>query len=166
MEEYEYSIRVSDIQPFIEYCKNKGYTKISANKQNRAVYEHRDNRHILARITKTETNGKVVTIFDCKNSSPEIDGLKIAKESKELELDDKTEEIIKSMINVLNFEQSADNYRIRYVYKLNNVKFEIDDYIKPQFKVVAIEGEKNQVDKTYQEVINDSTLTKYIIKGY
>ena len=142
MEEYEYSIRVNNIQPFIEYCKSNGYKKISENIQNRAVYEHRDNRHILARITKTETDGKTVTIFDCKNSSAEIGGLKIAKESKELELDDRTEDIIKSMINVLNFEQSADNYRIRYVYKLNDVKFEIDDYIKPQFKVVAIEGEK------------------------
>ncbi|HBP43225.1 MAG TPA: hypothetical protein DD621_00840 [Clostridiales bacterium] len=166
MEEYEYSIRVNDIQPFIEYCKSNGYKKISENKQNRAVYEHRDNRHILARITKTETDGKTVTIFDCKNSSAEIDGLKIAKESKELELDDRTEDIIKSMINVLNFEQSADNYRIRYVYKLNDVKFEIDDYIKPQFKVVAIEGEKNQVDKVYQEIINNKTLTKHIVTEY
>lgn len=34
-------------------------------------------------------------------------------------------------------------------FGLNNVKFEIDDYIKPQFKVVAIESKKNAVDKKH-----------------
>ncbi len=37
---------------------------------------------------------------------------------------------------------------------LGCVKFEIDDYITPCMKVVAIEGEKESVDKVYEELKN------------
>ena len=42
----------------------------------------------------------------------------------------------------------------RYVYEKGGVKFEIDDYIRPQMKVVAIEGNKDEVDKVYNELLN------------
>lgn len=38
------------------------------------------------------------------------------------------------------------------MYKKNNVTFEIDDYSKPEMKVVAIEGKKDEVDKIYSEI--------------
>ena len=43
--------------------------------------------------------------------------------------------------------------RKRYVYKKNNAKFEIDEYSAPEkMYVVAIEGEKEEVDSIYEEV--------------
>ena len=42
--------------------------------------------------------------------------------------------------------------RKRYVYFKDGVKFEIDNYTQPAMKVAAIEGEKEKVDKVYNEV--------------
>jgi hypothetical protein len=40
-----------------------------------------------------------------------------------------------------------------YVYQKNNAKFEIDEYSAPEeMYVVAIEGEKREVDSIYEEV--------------
>lgn len=52
-----------------------------------------------------------------------------------------------SVLDVLNFKLVADNFRTRYVYIKDDIMFEIDDYISPKMKVVAIEGEKNKVEK-------------------
>ena len=56
------------------------------------------------------------------------------------------------MLEVLGFYENANNTRIRYVYKKDNVIFELDDYIIPEMKVVAIEGSKEEVDKVYSEI--------------
>ena len=45
----------------------------------------------------------------------------------------------------------------------SDVKFEIDDYTRPQMKVVAIEGEKSQVDKVYQMLVSDEQVSKHIL---
>lgn len=44
MEEYEYSFKVSSIKPYIEYCENNNYEKVSEVTQNRVVYE---NKHLF-----------------------------------------------------------------------------------------------------------------------
>jgi hypothetical protein len=67
---------------------------------------------------------------------------------------DENKEIVKSILEVLDFYEAADNIRTRYEYVLGGVKFEIDDYIRPQAQVVAIEGEKELVDKVYEQVKN------------
>ena len=50
--------------------------------------------------------------------------------------------------------------RKRYVYINNNVIFEIDKYIEPVMNVVAIEGNKDEVDNIYNKlkVIIDSNI--------
>ena len=67
---------------------------------------------------------------------------------------DENKEIVKSILEVLDFYEAANNIRTRYEYVLGGVKFEIDDYIRPQAQVVAIEGEKELVDKVYEQVKN------------
>ena len=59
--------------------------------------------------------------------------------------------------NKLNDERVLKRHRI--VYKKESVKFEIDEYATPKMKVVAIEGDKDQVDRVYEE------LEKIIIKN-
>lgn len=60
---------------------------------------------------------------------------------------DKLMPFVLSVLDVLNFKLVADNFRTRYVYIKDDIMFEIDDYISPKMKVVAIEGEKNKVEK-------------------
>ncbi len=148
MEEYEYSFIVKDIKPYIDYCVENKYRKIKEIKQHRKVFENIHNRKIISRIT-TEND---ITIIDFKNTSKNENNLNISNESKSLRINKNNEEFFNSLLNTLDFEQSADNYRIRYIYKKGNVTFEIDDYTSPKMYVVAVEGEKNEVDKVYEEL--------------
>ena len=54
-------------------------------------------------------------------------------------------------------------YTMRYVFEKGDVKFEIDDYTRPEMKVVAIEGEKTQVDKVYQELVSNKLVARHIL---
>lgn len=71
-----------------------------------------------------------------------------------LEINQTNKESIESILNMLNFKKSKELKRNRYIYEKENVKFEIDDYFQPEMKVVAIEGEKEEVDKIYMELEN------------
>ena len=148
MEEYEYSFNVSDIKPYIEFCKKNKYKKVKEIKQHRKVYENKHNRNIISRIT-TEND---ITVIDFKNTNKSYNNLNISNESKSLKINKTNAEFFDSILNILDFEQSADNYRIRYIYKKDNVTFEIDDYSSPKMFVVAVEGERNEVDKVYNEL--------------
>ena len=57
-----------------------------------------------------------------------------------------------SILETLNFVEAANNLRKRYIYQKGGVKFEIDEYIRPQMNVVAIEGEKEEVEIVYSEI--------------
>ena len=153
MEEYEYSIKVKSIKPYIDYCLKNGYTKESEITQNRIVYENKHTPDIISRVTKKIVDGKETAVFDIKNVGMRNDKLKSSAESIPMVITDDNKEIIKSMIETLDFYEAANNYRTRYIYKKDNVKFEIDDYIKPKMKVVGIEGDKTEVDKVYRELI-------------
>ena len=152
MKEYEKGIKVDDIQPYIEYCEKNGYKKVAVTEQNRKVFENKNDRKIISRIT-TEKHGDQEKIYlDFKNFSTHTDSLQISQESKELEITRQQIPIILSMLNTLNFEQSADNFRTRYVYKKGSVKFEIDDYKVPSMKVVALEGKDDDVERVFDEI--------------
>lgn len=69
-----------------------------------------------------------------------------------MQVTDKNRQIIQSFLRVLDFEKSADNLRVRYIYQKEKVTFEIDDYIRPDNNVIAIEGDKEQVDRIYKEI--------------
>ena len=60
MEEYEYSIRVSDVQPFIEYCKNKGYKYITIDGV-KVLYDDG-----FALVRKSNTTPNITTRYEAK----------------------------------------------------------------------------------------------------
>ena len=152
MEEYEYSFKVESIEPYINYCEDNGYLKIKESIQNRIVYENGSNEHLIARITSTIVIDENEEYLDFKNFSEKHKELQVSDESIPFKVDDNNRAIIMSMLEVLDFEESADNTRKRVVYENNGVIFEIDEYITPKMNVVAIEGNKEKVDLIYQEI--------------
>lgn len=150
MVEYEYSFKVKDIQPFIAYCEEKGYIKEKDVEQIRILYKN--NNGILARITTNEIEGKVSKYLNFKEENESEQVLKVSQESPMLEIDENNREFVESILKIFDFVKSKELKRKRYVYKKNNVTFEIDNYSKPEMKVVAIEGKKDQVDKIYSEI--------------
>lgn len=149
MEEYEYSFKVSSIKPYIEYCEKNDYKKESEILENRKVYENKYNPNMIARITKTVIGLKEQIVFDCKNVKKERHDLKESQESIPLVFNQSDYSTIESILKTLEFKLVADNIRTRYVYKKNEIKFEIDDYKIPKAQVVAIEGNKEEVDQLY-----------------
>ena len=119
--------------------------------------------NLISRITTTQKNGEKICLFDFKNKTIGNDKFKVAKESLPMRLEYDQIEIAKSMLEVLGFEQSADNLRTRYVYLKDGVEFEIDQYTRPQMNVIGIEGEKDKVDKIYQHIINDREFKEIIL---
>ena len=164
MIEYEYSIKATSVKPFIDYCENNGYKFVSKSEENRMVFENKANKNIIARITITKTEENEICVFDFKNKSVEDSTFKIAKESLPLQIRKEDIDIAKNMLKVIEFEQSADNLRTRYVYKSEDVKFEIDEYSRPQMNIVGIEGKKDKVDKIYTELKQNPKLNGFIIE--
>ena len=150
MEEYEYNFKVKSLEPVFMYLKENNYKEIFNKKQNRIVYENIKNRNIISRITSNDED----YLFDFKNKSYETETLKILKESLPLKIKKEDIENVKSILDVLGFEQTSNIVRTRFVFVKDEVKFEIDDYIKPKMLVVAIEGKLDKVDKVYNEVKN------------
>ena len=155
MKEYEYSFKVKSIKPFIGYCKEKGYEKVSEVTQNRIVYENKHTEDIIARITKRIIDGDEKAVFDIKNVGTRNENLKDSTESIPLTITEENTNIIYSMLGVQDFYEVANNYRTRYIYVKNGVKFEIDDYIRPKMQVIGIEGNKDVVDTIYNEIIQN-----------
>lgn len=152
MQEYEYSFNVKSIDPYINYCNINGFKEKLIQQQNRIVYENKDNKNLIARITTICSDEKRKVVFDCKSVVQSKNNLKESNESVPLLVNSRNKKSILSMLEVMGFYVSANNTRIRYVYQKGNVVFEIDDYLEPQMKIVAIEGEKEKVDKIYLEI--------------
>ena len=63
------------------------------------------------------------------------------------------DEAVNSVINFLGYEKDITLIRTRYVFKKEDIKVEIDDYISPnKMFVVAIEGNVNKTSKIYNEL--------------
>ena len=163
MIEYEYNFKVDDIGVVTKFCEKDGFILASKTSENRVVFENRQNRKIISRITSTFGESDKVTVWDFKNVGKNDNLLKVSRESELLTLDEYEIDVARSMLEVMDFEQSADNLRTRYVFEKGDVKFEIDDYTRPEMKIVAIEGEKNQVDKLYQILISNKEIACHII---
>lgn len=154
MTEYEYSFKVSDINPYIEYCKNNSYSLISKCNEERTLYRKDD---IMARITVKEENNKIKKILDFKEDKLDDEILKERKESMQLEFFE--DDVIDSILSILKFKKDITLKRNRVVYLKNNVKFEIDSYTYPEeMYVVAIEGNKKEVDKVYNEIYIEKNI--------
>lgn len=148
--EYEYSFNVKDLNPYINYCNDNDYQLIEETNQSRTIY--RNENKTMARITIKEKNNNIRKLLDFKDDILTDDILIERRESKSIEFND--DEAINSILEFLNYKKDNTLIRKRYVYKKNNVKFELDDYDAPKKAyVVAIEGEKTEVDKVYQDII-------------
>lgn len=151
MREYEYSFIVNDITPYVIYCKNNGYELEKSNYQIRELFKHENK--ILARITTEIENKKRTCVLDFKDDN---DTNKLVKESREIlpiKISRDNRKAIDSMLEILGYCKDKTLKRKRVVYKKDEVKFEIDEYLEPdKCYVVAIEGEKEGVDRVYNEI--------------
>lgn len=149
--EYEYSFKVDSLDWYKKYCEENGYVKRLEYDQVRELFTS-DNK-VLARITTTKTGENTDVFLDFKDDD---DSDKVYKESREtipLRVTDENRGAIDSILNILGYKKKKHLVRKRYVYKKGKVKFEMDDYTKPEIMhVVAIEGDKDEVTKVYNEI--------------
>lgn len=150
--EYEYSYEVTSINEFIKYCEDNSYKKISENNEKRVLYK--DKKGIMARITFEEEllNKNTKKYLDFKEDKISKESLNIRKETKKLNITETNKKFVNSLLEFLNLEFDKELIRKRYVYEKGNVKIELDDYSNPVMKVVAIEGNKIEVDKINDEL--------------
>ena len=66
-EEYEYSFKVKDIEPFINYCENNNYDLVSEYEQIRTLYKN--GGKIMARITKNTYKDSISEILNFKDDN-------------------------------------------------------------------------------------------------
>ena len=160
--EYEYSYKVTSIKEFIQDCESNNFIKISETTQKRTLYKN--DTYIMARITIEEDNLKhtITKYLDFKENNETNQEIKIRKETDILNLNNENKEFVKTLIEFLNLKVDKELLRTRYTYQKENVKFEIDDYTNPKMKVLAIEGNSEEVNKINQELI--SIITKLKIK--
>ena len=147
--EYEYSFKVKNIKPYIDYCENNNYELVEENKQVRTLYKKEDKT--MARITSKEKDGNIKLFLDFKEDLLSDEDLIERKESKALEFSDL--DSVESILDFLEYKKDIELFRTRIVYKKNKVIFEIDSYKSPEeMYVVAVEGDKEEVDKVYEEI--------------
>ena len=151
--EYEYSYKVTSIKEFIQSCESNNFITISETTQTRTLYKN--NTYIMARITIEEDNLKhtITEYLDFKENNETNQELKIRKETDILNLNNENKVFAKTLIEFLNLKVDKELIRTRYTYQKENVKFEIDDYINPKMKVLAIEGNSEEVNKVNQELM-------------
>lgn len=151
--EYEYSYKVTSIKKFIQYCESNNFIKISETTQKRTLYKN--DTYIMTRITIEEDNLKhtITEYLDFKENNETNQELKIRKETDILNLNNENKAFAKTLIEFLNLKVDKELIRTRYTYQKENVKFEIDDYNNPKMKVLAIEGNSEEVNKVNQELM-------------
>ena len=142
---------MDSLDEYKKYCEENGYEKRLEYDQVRELFTS-DNK-VLARITTTKTGENTDVFLDFKDDD---DSDKVYKESREtipLKVTDENRGAIDSILNILGYKKKKHLVRKRYIYKKGKVKFEMDDYTKPEIMhVVAIEGDKDEVTKVYNEI--------------
>ena len=149
--EYEYSFKVDSLDEYKKYCEENGYEKRLEYDQVRELFTS-DNK-VLARVTTTKTENNIDIFLDFKYDDDSERIYKEARETIPLRVTDENRGAIDSILNILGYKKKKHLVRKRYVYKKGKVKFEMDDYTKPEIMhVVAIEGDKEEVTKVYNEI--------------
>lgn len=158
MKEYEYSFKVSDILPYIKYCKDNGYILKEESSQIRVLYKNINKT--MARITTKKIGNFKKIILDFKDDNKSEEVLKVSRETLPLEITDNDLDAIYSILDMLEYKKDITLIRDRFVYEKENVKFELDIYSSPEkMYVAAIEGKKEEVDIVYNnlsDVINNT----------
>ena len=151
MKEYEFCFEVKELKPYIEYCKLNGYNLVEEGDQERIIYRKSDGT--IARVTTNVKNGKIKRSLDFKEYKISESVLNVRKESLPIDFTDIN--AVESILDFLNYKKDNTLIRRRYTFEKNKVKFELDEYTQPKIAyIVAIEGEKDLVDKTYKDVKN------------
>lgn len=147
--EYEYSFKVKSLEPYIEYCEKNGYVLEKDVKQQGFVFKAPNKTQARIKI-ETPKNGTTTKVLDFKDDDSSKTLLKVRRETKVLEFQDN--EAVASILEFLGYEDDGSYIRRRRVFVKNGVIFEMDYYIKSRNKVMAIEGEKEEVDKVFNEI--------------
>lgn len=154
--EYEYSFCVSDINDYLEFCKQKEFELVSDLKQTRIIY--RNTNGTIARIT-VEEGKSIIKKLDFKEDKLTREDLNIRKESGSLEFDNIDD--VESILDFLEYKKDNTLIRNRKTYRKENVTFEIDEYLFPNNNyVIAIEGNKEEVDNIYYQLAKINELYK------
>ena len=149
MIENEYSKKVDNLNDYIEYCERNGFILDSKINQTRVLYRH--SNKTLARITINNINNSLKKYLDFKEDKLTSDELISRKESKMIEFTD--DEAVYSILDFLGYKKDNTLERIRYIYKKEDIIFELDEYIKPNKScVVSLEGEKDKISKIWEEL--------------
>lgn len=149
MKEYEYSFKVKNIDSYIEYCKKNNYTLKEETEQTRTLY--RKNNGTMARITIKTVGESVEKNLDFKDDILNDEILIERRETKSIDFTDVV--AVESILDFLGYVKDNTLKRRRLVYIKNNVVFELDIYEEPEIAyVVAIEGEKKEVDEVYNHL--------------
>ena len=149
MIENEYSKKVDNLNDYIEYCERNGFILDSKINQIRVLYRH--SNKTLARITINNINNSLKKYLDFKEDKLTSDELISRKESKMIEFTD--DEAVYSILDFLGYKKDNTLERVRYVYKKEDIVFELDEYIKPNKScVVSLEGEKDKISKIWEEL--------------
>jgi len=101
--EYEYSFKVEDIKPYINYCEENSFEKVKEFNQTRILYIS-DNK-ILARITTQEENGSIKTVLDFKDDNDSEEILKVSRETIPLVVTDENKEAVMSMLEIFGYKK-------------------------------------------------------------
>ena len=150
--EYEYSFKVNDINKYLDYCKENNYHFIVQCEQIRTLYKN--GGRVMARITKNIYDDKEEELLSFKEDNLTGEILHVRGESLELLITDTNRDFVKSLLTILEMKEAKVLKRKRYVYEKDGVRFEIDEYFEPKMNVVGIEGEKNIVDRVYNDLKN------------
>ena len=142
--EQEYSFKVTNINPFIKYCKDNGYKKIEKTEQVRTLYKKEDKT--MLRLTVKKSGRKVIKEMDFKQDILSDDVYIERKESLPITYED--DEAVNSIIDFLGYKKDIELVRTRYVYEKNKVKVEIDDYASPE-KMLVVSVEGSNAEKLY-----------------
>lgn len=149
MTEYEYSFKVNSLEKVEKYCNDKNYEFLEKTSQIRTLY--RNDNGTMARITIKKKEGSTKKMLDFKDDILSDEVLIERKESLPLLYEDDC--ALDSILDYLKYRKDKVLNRERTVYKKKGVIFELDKYKSPEVAcVVAIEGEKKEVDYVYQEI--------------
>lgn len=104
--EYEYSFKVKDITPFVEYCINNSYELKEEYEQTRTLYKN--GGKVMARITKNVYKEDEVEILNFKDDNLSDSVLKVSRESKDLLINDENRDFVKSLLEILELNEKKD----------------------------------------------------------
>ena len=66
-EEYEYSFKVKDIEPIVNYCESNNYDLVNEYEQIRTL--HKNGGKVMARITKNTYQDNIIEILNFKDDN-------------------------------------------------------------------------------------------------